>query len=80
MGWDGWDLSQTTTTTRAPLAVLKIQCLPPLLSLPVPLYHQKKVLLLLLNVELLFGRHLVTNWIAHDLHFNYNQLLKAIDW
>ena len=23
MGWDGWDLSQTTTTTRAPLAVLK---------------------------------------------------------
>ena len=23
MGWmDGWDLSQTTTTTRAPLAVL----------------------------------------------------------
>ena len=24
MGWDGWDISQTTTTTRAPLAVLKI--------------------------------------------------------
>ena len=22
MGWMGWDLSQTTTTTRAPLAVL----------------------------------------------------------
>ena len=22
-GWDGWDLSQTTTTIRAPLAVLK---------------------------------------------------------
>ena len=24
MGWMGWDLSQTTTTTRAPLAVLII--------------------------------------------------------
>ena len=22
MGWDGWDLSQTATTIRAPLAVL----------------------------------------------------------
>ena len=24
-GWDGWDLSQTTTTIRAPLAVLIIE-------------------------------------------------------
>ena len=24
MGWDGWDLSQTTTIIRAPLAVLTI--------------------------------------------------------
>ena len=33
-GWDGWDISQTATTTRAPLAVLTSDLVIPPVTAP----------------------------------------------